>query len=176
MSSFIQNVYDEINLTMTREDKKIPLNSIGNKNVKIETMLSTLNKHINKSDIAYLDYTLGGVKNQTIIPLNDIFCDNIIVFTPIENRYLTNSEQEIDIKNIPKELLARTTANIKFVFNQLGLQLNKLQIKPTRIKYIANEIYIYQTNDYIQMLKVDLDHFPSDKVFEIFSNEENIKF
>ena len=176
MSSFIQNIYDEINLTMTREDNNIPLNSIGKKNVKIETMLSTLNKHINKSDITYLDYTLGGVKNQTIIPLNDIFCDNIIVFTPIENRYLTNNEQEIDIKNIPNELLARTTANIKFVFNQLGLQINKLQIKPTRIKYIANEIYIYQTNDYIQMLKVDLDHFPSDKVFEIFSNEENIKF
>ena len=52
MSSFIENIYDEINLTMIREDKKIPLKSIGNKNVKLETMLSTLNKHINKSDIA----------------------------------------------------------------------------------------------------------------------------
>ena len=56
MTSFIENIYDEINLTMTREDKKITLNSIGNKNVKIETMLSTLNKHINKSDFAYIDY------------------------------------------------------------------------------------------------------------------------
>ena len=52
MSSFIENIYDEIILTMTTEDKKITLNSIGNKNVKIETMLSTLNNHINKSDIA----------------------------------------------------------------------------------------------------------------------------
>ena len=86
MSSFIENIYDEFNLTMTREDNKIPLNSIGNKNVKKETMLSTLNKHINKSDIAYIDYSFGGDKNQTINPLNEIFCDNIIVFTPIENR------------------------------------------------------------------------------------------
>ena len=88
MSSFIENIYDEISLTMIREDKKIPLNSIGNKNVKIETMLSTLNKHINKSDIAYIDYSLGGVKNQSINPLNELFCDNIIVFSPTENIYL----------------------------------------------------------------------------------------
>ena len=55
MNSFIENIYDEINLTMIREDVKIPLNSIGNKIVKIQTMLSTMNKHINKSDIAYID-------------------------------------------------------------------------------------------------------------------------
>ena len=180
MASFIENIYDEINLTMIREDKKIPLNSIGNKNVKIETMLSTLNKHINKSDIAYIDYSLGGDKNQSINPLNEIFCDNIIVFTPIEKIYLyglnQNNEQEIDIKHIPKELLGKTTANIKFGFNQIGLSINKYRIKPTRIKYIVNENYINQTSEYIQMLKVDLDHFESDKVFEILSNTENLKF
>ena len=71
MTSFIENIYDEINLTMTREDKKIPLNSIGNKNVKLETMLSTLNEHINKSDIAYIDYSVGNTKNQSINPLNE---------------------------------------------------------------------------------------------------------
>ena len=180
MTSFIENIYDEINLTMTREDKKIPLNSIGNKNVKIETMLSTLNKHINKSDIAYIDYSVGGSENQSINPLNELFCDNIIVFTPIENIYLfkmnENNEREIDIKHIPKELLGKTTANIKFAFNHIGLSINKYQIKPTRIKYIVNENYINRTSDYIQMLKVDLDQFPSDKVIEILSNAENIKF
>ena len=180
MSSFIENIYDENNLTMTREDKKIPLKSIGNKNVKLETMLSTLNKHINKSDIAYIDYSLGGDKNQTINPLNELFCDNIIVFTPIKNIYLfglnNNNQQEIDIKHISKELLGKTTANIKFAFNQRGLSINKYQIKPTRIKYIANENYINQTTDYIQMLKADLDQFPSDKVIKILSNTENLKF
>ena len=180
MTSFIENIYDEINLTMTREDKKIPLNSIGNKNVRIETMLSTLNKHINKSDIAYIDYSVGGSENQSFNPLNELFCDNIIVFTPIENIYLfkmnENNEREIDIKHIPKELLGKTTANIKFAFNHIGLPINKLQIKPTRIKYIVNENYINLTSDYIQMLKVDLDQFSSDKVIEILSNAENIKF
>ena len=180
MASFIENIYDEINLTMTREDKKIPLNSIGNKNVRIETMLSTLNKHINKSDIAYIEYSVGGSENQSINPLNDLFCDNIIVFTPIENIYLLkmneNNEREIDIKHIPKELLGKTTANIKFAFNHIGLPINKLQMKPTRIKYIVNENYINRTSDYIQMLKVDLDKFESDKVIEILSNTENLKF
>ena len=118
---------------MTREDKKIPLNSIGNKNVKIETMLSTLNKHINKSDIAYIDYSLGGDKNQTINRLNELFCDNIIVFTPIENTYLfklnDSKERDIDIKQIPKELLGKTTANIKFAFNQIGLSINRYKNK-----------------------------------------------
>ena len=180
MASFIENIYDEISLTMTREDKKIPLNSIGNKNVKIETMLSTLNKHINKSDIAYIDYSLGGDKNQSNNSLNELFCDNNIVFTPIEKIYLyrlnENNEQEIDIKHIPKELLGKTTANIKFAFNQIGLSINKYQIKPTRIKYIVNENYINKTTDYNQMLKVDLDQFESDKVIEILSNTENLKF
>ena len=180
MTSFIENIYEEINLTMTREDKKIPLNSIGHKKVKIETMLSTLNKHINKSDIGYIDYSVGGTKNQTIDPLNDLFCDNIIVYTPIENIYLykskDNKEREIDIKHIPKELLVKTTANVKFVFNQIDLPINKNQIKPTRIKYIDNENYINRSSDYIQMLKIDLDQFQADKVIEIFSNQENIKF
>ena len=180
MTRFIENIYDEIILTMTREDVKTPLNSIGNKNVKIETMLSTLNKHINKSDIAYIDYSLGGENNQTINPLNELFCDNIIVFSPIENRYLiginNNNKQEIDIKYIPKELLGKTTANIKFAFNQIGLSINKYQIKPTRIKYIVNENYINQTTNYIQMLKVDLDQFESDKVIDILSNTENLNF
>ena len=180
MTSFIENIYDEINLSMIREDKKIPLNSIGNKNVKIETMLSTLNKHINKGDIAYLDYSIGGDKNKTINPLNELFCDNIIVFTPIEKIYPyglnENNEQEIDIKYIPKELLGKTTANIKFAFNQIGLSINKYQIKPTRIKYIVNENYINRTRDFIQMLKVDLDHLSSDNVIEILSNTENLKF
>ena len=73
-------------------------------------------------------------------------------------------------------MLGKTTANIKFAFNHIDLTINKLQIKPTRIKCIVNEIYINQTCEYIQMLKVDLNQFPSDKVIEIFSNTENMNF
>ena len=180
MSSFIENIYHETNITMTGEDMKIPLNSFGYKKVKIETMLSTLNKHINKSDIAYIDYSVAGSKNQSIDPLNELFCDNIIVFTPIENIYLfkfnENNDQEIDLKHIPKELLGKTTANNKIAFNHIGLPINKKQIKLTRIKYIVNENYINQTSDYIQTLKVDSDQFQSDKVIEILSNTEILKF
>ena len=59
-------------------------------------MLSTLNKHINKSDIAYIDYSLGGDNNKTINPLNELFCDNIIVFTPIEKIYLYGLNENND--------------------------------------------------------------------------------
>ena len=65
----------------------MPLTAIGIKNVKIEAMLSTFNKHINNSDIAYVDYTSNGERTKNIIPLDEIFCD-IIVFTPIEDRFL----------------------------------------------------------------------------------------
>ena len=89
MTNYLEQIYSEINITKSREDIRIPLTSIGNKNIKIETMLSTLNKHINKSDIAYIDYTQRGQNNKNIEPLNNLFCDNIIIFTTIENKYLT---------------------------------------------------------------------------------------
>ena len=88
MSSIIENVHDDVNLTMTREDVKKPLNSIGIKNVKKETMFSTLNKHTNKSDIAKINYSLGVSENQSINPLNETFFDKFFVFAPIENIYL----------------------------------------------------------------------------------------
>ena len=69
----------------------------------------------------------------------------------------------------------KTTSNVKFAFNFIGLSKKKNQIKPTRIKYIANEIYLVCSNDYIQMLKVVFDNFPSDKIIENFSNEDDIK-
>ena len=68
--------------------------------------------------------------------LKKLFCHNINVFTPIENRYLfklnDNIERKIDIKHIPKEMLGKTTATIKFAFNHIGLALKIQQIKPTR--------------------------------------------
>ena len=38
---------------------------------------------------------------------------------------------------------------------------------------MANENYIGQTGDYVQMLIVDLDNFKSDKFIETLSNAEN---
>ena len=109
--------------------------------------------------------------------MSQTICDKIIVFTPIENIYLFKlNERENNIKHIPKELLGKTTAKIKFAFNHIRLVKNKKQIKPTILKYSANENYINQDSDYIQTLKVDLDRIPTDKVIDNLSNADNLKF
>ena len=46
-------------------------------------------------------------------------------------------------------------------------------MKPTRIKYIAHENYIKWTTDNVQMLKINLNSFPVDKVVGTFSNPQN---
>ena len=103
-------------------------------------MLSSLNKYINKSDIAYRDYTSNSERNKIFKPLIELFCDNNNNFTPIENRYPSKlngiNGEEIEISNIPKELLGRTVANIKFAFNHIGLQLNEQGIKRTGFKLL----------------------------------------
>ena len=112
--------------------------------------------------------------------MNELFCEDIIVLSPIEKIYLFKlneiNEREIDIKHIPKKLLGKTTTNIKFAFNHIGLSIKNLQIKPTWMKCIANENYNNQSSDYIQMLQVDLNKFPSDKVIEILCNAEILIF
>ena len=122
---------------MTGEDLKEPLNSIGNINVKVETILSSLNKHINESDIVYIDYSIGSSKNPSINQLNELFCDNVIVFTPTEKRNLfklnDNNEREIDYIHIPRKQPGKTAANLKVAFNHLSLSINKQQVQPTRI-------------------------------------------
>ena len=117
----------------------------------MQTMLLTLNKHINNSDFDSIDYSVGGGKNQSFNPLNELFCGIKIVYSPIENIYLSNLneniEQEIDIKHILKELLGKTKANIRFIFNHLGLpkiktksnhlEINILQLKIILIKLLT---------------------------------------
>ena len=90
MISFIENIYYENKLTMTRKDMKKPLNAIGVANVRTETMLSTLDKHIKENHIGYIEYSVKGNKSQSKKPLNEFFCDNIIVFILIEDKYLCN--------------------------------------------------------------------------------------
>ena len=146
--------------------------------MKIETKLSSLYKFLNKSDIAYVDYTYNKERKKMIKPLNQFFRDKIMVFTLIERRYLSISTdtkgEEIKISNFPKELLGRTTTNIIFAFNHISLPINKQHINPFKIDFIAKQNYIKRTSDFIQMLKVSLDHLRADKVFENLSNSENL--
>ena len=62
MISFIENTYYENKLTMTRKDMKKPFNAIGVANVRRETMLSTLDKHIKENEIDYIEYSGKGKK------------------------------------------------------------------------------------------------------------------
>ena len=179
MSAYIENIYHEINLTETTQDVKKTLSAIVKKIVEIETMLSTSNIHINKNDNASVESSLRGTTNQSNKPLNELFCENFIIFAPIEDRYLhklnnNNEKEEFKSSDIPKELLGNTTAKIKFAFNHIGLPISKQQIKPTRIKYNNNENYKNQPTNYIQTLKIVLDLFESDKVIENHSNQENL--
>ena len=73
-------------------------------------------------------------------------------------------------------MLGKTTANIKFAINHIGLSIKKQHMKPTRNKYTANENFYNRSSDQIKMLKVQLDQFPSDKVIEVLSNTEIVKF
>ena len=106
---------------------------------------------MNEKDIVYVDFLLGGCANQSINPLNEFLCDNIIVFTPIKNHNLSNLKdkyvEDVDFRNFPKKILGKTTAINKFVINQIGRSKNKRQFKPTRNKNSANEKYINQTTE-----------------------------
>ena len=73
MSSFVENIYEEISLILNGEDVKITLNSTVLKIVKIETMFSRLIKHTNKTDIADIEYSVRCTKSQSNNPLNDFF-------------------------------------------------------------------------------------------------------
>ena len=61
-------------------------------------MAPTLNKPLNKIDIAYIEHSVGSSENQSINPLKEIFCDNIFVFTPIEKIYLFKLNKNFEKK------------------------------------------------------------------------------
>ena len=89
MGACIKNNYNEIQLTKPREDVKIQKNfliQLNSENIIKESMLCTLNKLKNKNDVAYVEYTSNEEQNRNNNPLNEIFCDNNIVITSIEDR------------------------------------------------------------------------------------------
>ena len=65
----------------------IPLKHVQRNNVTPETMLYNLTKTINWNDISYIDYTEGARNGNTLKPLSERFCDNIILYylVPITN-------------------------------------------------------------------------------------------
>ena len=69
----------------------------------------------------------------------ELFCDIIIVFTPIDNEFLMNENKDvINPKIFSNRMFSKTTAKIKITLNYIGLPINKSENKPTTMKYIAN--------------------------------------
>ena len=101
----------------------------------------------------------------------------LIVFTPFDNRFLSNkneNEKDFNPTNISKELLGKTTAKFQVTFNYIGLTITSNQIKPTRKKHITKETHMNCSNEFIEMLKVDLDNFSTEEVIENFSNPKKM--
>ena len=132
---------------------------------------------MNKSDKTSIDYSIVAERNLFLEPLCELFCDKIFVFTPIDEKFLSSENKEdSNPSKIPGDFFGKSTANIKFAFNYMGLPINKNQKKPTGTNYIANEIYLKCTNDYVQKLREVLDTFPVDEIFEKISNPQNFIF
>ena len=79
-------------------------------------MLSFLNRRKNKSDIEYIENFVGGNTDQSFEPINEMFCHNNIILTPIDKSYLIEKNDNDKMKNsiIPKYLLRKTTAKFRF--------------------------------------------------------------
>jgi hypothetical protein len=50
-------------------------------------LLYNLNKFINKNDITCVDYTSGGTNKHQLLPVNNMFSDNIVVYYYIDKSY-----------------------------------------------------------------------------------------
>ena len=138
----------------------IPLKHVQRKNAKPETMLYNLTKTINWNDISDIDY--AGVRNgNTLKPLSERFCDNIIFY------YLVPFNKDTNKIEYLSKFLAEYTFKIKRLLAEHNIKINKRYIKPT----CSNTEGEY----YRQYIKVALPTIPVNDVFALITNEEAIK-
>ncbi|KAK8882367.1 hypothetical protein M9Y10_045009 [Tritrichomonas musculus] len=128
----------------------IPLKYVQCNNAKPETMLYNFTKSININDISDIDYTAGASNNNTLKPLSERFCDNIIFYylVPID----PNNKNKVEYLF---KFLAEYTSKIKRLQTEHNINVNKRYIKPTYIK-------------------VALPTIPVNDVFALITNEEGI--
>ena len=81
-------------------------------------MLPSLNRHINRSVNVYIKNFVGGNRDQSIEPVNEVFCDNDKAFTAIKKVSIqmirSNDADEMKTSNIHKQLLGEVIANNHF--------------------------------------------------------------
>ena len=56
-----------------------PLNAFSNKNAGVNTQLANIALELSKCDSSMLDYTSGATNNDKLVPLNNRFCDNVMI-------------------------------------------------------------------------------------------------
>lgn len=195
---FSEILFKELNLNKTREDVTFPIKYIGNvgensksKGIKIkpETLLYNLNKIINKSDISRVDYTKDGYLPELengLEPLNDLFSDNILVYSPIPDKllemFLDNLKKEEDteeeitkitnnsILKVVTPILPSITANIKTIFNACNIPIKKKDIKPIGV-IECKESFIHKPSKLVQLLKINLSCCTTSDVIELITTK-----
>ena len=125
----------------------IPLKYVQRNNAKPETMLYNFTKSININDISDIDYTAGASSNNTLKPLSERFCDNIIFYylVPID----PNNKNKVEYLF---EFLAEYTSKIKRLLTEHNIHVNKRYNKPTYIKVAlptipVNDVFALITNE-----------------------------
>ncbi len=197
-----ETLITEINLNKLREDNTFSLSNIGNRKVKTETILYNFNRIVNKSDIAYVDYTSGGKpSNEPLFPLNSLFSDNIVVYCCISDELVkdiklgdqpagenlsaeskNDDEEDDEISSIKDPALCRVskaqlpkfTANVKSIFNLLGLPINKMHIKPIGVIDLNRKQCQHKPSRFAQLLKVNLGYCSYSDVIEVVTTKAKL--
>ena len=123
-----------------KEEKNKFKPTVHNKNME------NLNLLINKNDVSNVDYTIGLVPVDHAEEINKLHCDNVVIYycakdsnnkpkirpfeLDIEDEKLSTTAKE---RKLAKAILVEKTEKIERVFDNLGISINKTNIKPTQL-------------------------------------------
>jgi hypothetical protein len=166
-------------------DQTIPYSYLGTNNP--EAQLYNINRIINNTDISNIDYTTGGTNGHELVPLCDMFSDNIILyyFIPEEiierhkicrnlflsEEELTDAEPTISNNEIGKGMLPIYTAKIQLLFNTFNLPISKGDIKPTNILKLT----LGDKTKLKQCIKVSLANCKYETIIKVLNSKECIE-
>ena len=143
-----------------------PRSLVAIKNTSIETTLKNIATLAFDSDTAHVNYTTGGTNMHTLEPVNELFCDNLILSVPFKTPTPQTPEQIT--KYAALHLATYTQQVYDFFKDRLGLAC-KQRVKPTHLQDIGNK-----GTDWIQYLKVDLANVPSKDVLAFIGDEDAV--
>lgn len=174
------NLIKEINIKKTRDDITLPLKSIATTaNIANNKLLFNINKLINAVDTGAIDYTAGGVVSDSPpVPLNNVFCDNIIIYYIIARETISkkrSSNPEVNNRSITNkaagDMLKERKPVIKRVMSDLLNTNMETHVKHTSTTTVKDNNGITQT---AQMFKIDCSSVNVDNVLNLITSIDNI--